>query len=663
MSLRGLRVVDRSVGEAGQRLGSLLAEQGAEVVAQRADGLGDPVFDRSKAVVVDAGPWIAGAAVLIDDRPEVPADVGRVHVRLPPFPLDHPMAGCDREELAEAASAVHHPPIGPPRVPPVAIAAPVTALLGACGVVAALRAEARGEGPQQVDVAQLDAGLFAQELAVLLTHDAPRCWSPLQWAASPFVAAYPARRGWLYVHLGLPHHVQRFVRFLESDGLRRVADALRDTMRPATWNDPSCVATVGEAQRIRALLRELFARRTATDWERVLSEAGLCAVAVRTGGAWRDHGHPRGAGHVVELSDPRVGRRVLPGPLVRTPRTPVSRPRSFDAPAPWSARTPMARDGGGALPLEGLRVLDLSQVIAGPAAGRALAWLGADVLHLDNPRLTAEWAGAFHAMLQVGKRSQGVDLSTPAGRSTLTELLTSWRPDVVVHNLAGDAAQRLLPEAYAGVVVAVSAWGQSGPWAGRRGWEQTIQAACGVQLDYGGDRPELLPLAVHDLCTGLAAAFGALCALHGGEGGVVDASLAMTSLWLQDHLFRGVDRAPLGRRGPAAREVASDAVWERGPQGWALAASGWEVAYCTLGEALRERPSMWARATTPYGEISEVLPPLNLSSTPCRHLPPAPPLEGGTQPTRPPGWRRDLGWARRTVVWGLEVARTRAPWA
>ena len=663
MALDGLRVVDRSATVAGRRLGSLLADQGASVVAERARSLGDPVFDRAKYVVSDAAAWVSEADVLIDDQPGVEVDPDRIHVLLPPFPADHPHHGWRRAEAAEGAAAVHRPPIGGPRVPPFDIAAPVAALFAAIGTMGALMARDRGEGVQTVRVPQLDAGLATQELAALLTVGAPRSWVALQWAGSPFVTHYAASDGdFVYLHAGLPHHLKRFLQVLRRIGCDRSADQLRHTLSAATRADPSAVGSVREAAALQRLLTALFASRPARVWEEQLASEGLCLVAARTGGAWRDHPHPRGAGHVVEVADPMVGSCLQPGPLVRLPSTPTPRPQQVGGPS-WSSRERPPSSPRGQLPLAGVRVLDLSQVIAGPTAGRALAWLGADVLHVENPRMTAGWVDAFHTLFQAGKRSRFIDLGDVRGRDALASLLGSWRPDVVLHNLAEGADRRLGLSAESCVLTSVSAWGRTGPWAHRRGWEQTIQAACGVQLDHGGDRPELLPVPIHDLATGLAAAFGTLCALHGGGRGEVEASLAMTSVWLQDHLFRGVGRAPWTRRGPDARRLDADAGWQKGHRGWRLIVDRHSLPYRSLRQALAERPSMWRRVDTLHGPVTEVGCPIQLSRTPCLDLAPAPPRGGGEAVVVDRRWwqrvRRDSRWLRRTVKWGAWVASQR----
>ncbi|WP_256923774.1 CoA transferase, partial [Streptomyces sp. 13-12-16] len=170
----------------------------------------------------------------------------------------------------------------------------------------------------------------------------------------------------------------------------------------------------------------------------------------------------------------------------------VERERLDSAPARVFA--PVGRDP--LLPAAGLRVLDLTRVIAGPVATRTLALLGADVLRVDAPGLPE--IADQHADTGFGKRSALLDLS--AGRDVFEELLAS--ADVVVTGYRPGALDRfgLTPRALAerrpGVVVAqLSAWGAYGPWGDRRGFDSLVQVATGVAAVEGSSagRPGVLP--------------------------------------------------------------------------------------------------------------------------------------------------------------------------
>jgi crotonobetainyl-CoA:carnitine CoA-transferase CaiB-like acyl-CoA transferase len=192
-----------------------------------------------------------------------------------------------------------------------------------------------------------------------------------------------------------------------------------------------------------------------------------------------------------------------------------------------------------------VRVLDLSQVLAGPTAGRTLAEFGADVIKVNNPH--EEGAGIhfsrhrYHTDVNRGKRSILLDLKTPEGQSILADLIA--RSDVFIQNFRPDAAKhlrvsyadvrRLKPDV---VYVTVSAFGEPGPWTGRPGYEVQAQAATGLRYATHG-RPQGQPFAVNDYGTGLFGAFAAGLALfqrqRTGAGQPVEAALAYTATFLQ----------------------------------------------------------------------------------------------------------------------------------
>ncbi|MEV7006127.1 CoA transferase [Streptosporangium sp. NPDC051022] len=191
-------------------------------------------------------------------------------------------------------------------------------------------------------------------------------------------------------------------------------------------------------------------------------------------------------------------------------------------------------------PLGGLRVLDLTRVIAGPVATRTLAAHGAQVLRVGAGHLP-EVPGVVIGTA-FGKRSCHLDLRTPAGAAALRDLVAE--ADVFVQSYRPGALEALgfgpreLAAIRPGIVcVDVSAYGSHGPWAGRRGFDSLVQMVCGIAHEGGdGSRPLPLPAQVLDHATGYLAAFGAMAALlrRAAEGGSwrVEVSLARTALWL-----------------------------------------------------------------------------------------------------------------------------------
>jgi crotonobetainyl-CoA:carnitine CoA-transferase CaiB-like acyl-CoA transferase len=247
------------------------------------------------------------------------------------------------------------------------------------------------------------------------------------------------------------------------------------------------------------------ARWGAEDLESAVVAAGGAAAAVRTAAEWRQH--PQ-------------GRAVSALPLMSLRRVTDGRPRE--------------------VALDGLRVVDLTRVIAGPVATRTLASHGADVLRIDGPRLPDDRGGQIDT--GVGKRHVVLDLAATDDRRTVEELL--GQADVVVQGYRPGAldAFGMDPAALAErhphlVVVRLSAWGTAGPWRERRGFDSLVQAATGIADVYGGpEGPGVLPAQALDHGTGhLAAALvlGALARQRTEGGGWYgELSLAQTAHWL-----------------------------------------------------------------------------------------------------------------------------------
>jgi crotonobetainyl-CoA:carnitine CoA-transferase CaiB-like acyl-CoA transferase len=193
-----------------------------------------------------------------------------------------------------------------------------------------------------------------------------------------------------------------------------------------------------------------------------------------------------------------------------------------------------------AVALDGLRVLDLTRVIAGPVATRTLASHGADVIRLDSPRLPDDPAGLVDT--GPGKRHAVLDLAATADRRTAEDLLAG--ADAVVQGYRPGALAQfgLDPASLAErhphlVVVSLSAWGTTGPWAGRRGFDSLVQAASGIALECGTpEAPGVLPAQALDHATGHLAAATVLAALDrqrvDGGGWHGRLSLAGTAHWL-----------------------------------------------------------------------------------------------------------------------------------
>jgi crotonobetainyl-CoA:carnitine CoA-transferase CaiB-like acyl-CoA transferase len=207
-------------------------------------------------------------------------------------------------------------------------------------------------------------------------------------------------------------------------------------------------------------------------------------------------------------------------------------------------------------PLAGIRVVDLSTVLAGPYATMVLADLGADVIKVEPPDGDSTrgwgppWVGdgpsrtaAYYLAVNRNKRSLRLDLKAPEGSEVLRRLLIEG--DVLVENLRTGSLDRMgFGEATLHglnprlIHLAISGYGTTGPAAGRPGYDFVIQAVGGLmsitgEPDADGGRPTKVGVAISDVVTGLYAAIGILAALIGrGESGGqrVDVSLLGSTL-------------------------------------------------------------------------------------------------------------------------------------
>lgn len=414
---------------------------------------------------------------------------------------------------------------------------PVRELARACAGACALAGAELGAlraGLARVPAVRVDDGAvataFTSERHLLVDGRAPVPFAPL----SRF---WRTADGWVRTHANYPHHRERLLRAL------------------GVPDDPGAVEAA-------------MAGRSARDVEDAVYSAGGLAVALRTPEEWA--AHPQAA-------------EVAARPLVERGRLDGARARTFPEPA----GTPL-------LPAAGLRVLDLTRVLAGPVATRTLALLGADVLRLDPPRLPE--LPDQHADTGFGKRSALLDLVSD--RRSFEELLAG--ADVVVTGYRPGALDRfgLSPEALAerrpGLVVAqVSAWGAYGPWRDRRGFDSLVQVATGIAAVEGSDgRPGALPAQALDHGSGYLLAAGVLRALteqaHDGGSRLVRVALARTAALLLGGA--GSDRE-VGEAGTRAegwlgetdsavgrlRYAKSPVIFEGGPVEWRRPPGPWGV--------------------------------------------------------------------------------------
>jgi len=262
-------------------------------------------------------------------------------------------------------------------------------------------------------------------------------------------------------------------------------------------------------------------RKTSGEWQTLLSDSGLCCMRVNAIEEWLSSDAARENGAVSEDGSG-------PGNAVSV---------VFGAPCAARKAGPMA-PAGRRLPLEGVTVADFTSVIAGPLAARTLAEFGARVIRIENPAPQQAFADPFHLLCSYGKESAMFDLRNPLAKENFWKFIGHFKPEIVVQNYGSGVAERLglgfktLEQSLPGLVyLTINAFGQGGTWESYRGFEQTVQAACGLQEEYGTkENPELFPYMPNDILTGLMGSFGAMAAFYrrirDNYGCAVSASLA-----------------------------------------------------------------------------------------------------------------------------------------
>lgn len=320
---------------------------------------------------------------------------------------------------------------------------------------------------------------------------------------APLSGFRPTRDGWIRLHANYPHHGKRLMEALGATSAEGVETELR-----------SMAAAEAEAA--------------------IQSQGGI-AAAVRTRSEWlgSDMGRAAGSGPwiALELADGTTAGLGLRKFAAGTGHGGESGSGSGSSPAKENS-----------LPLHGLRVLDLTRVIAGPVATRLLAAVGADVLRIDPPAFP-EIEDQF-VDTAFGKHSAEADLGLPGNQRNLQQLLAA--ADVVVTGYRHGALDRfglnprdLLQSHPRLVVVTLDSWGNTGPWSGRRGFDSIVQAASGIAHLYGKEnhdgqwRPGALPVQALDHATGYGVAAAAFHLLdrrrETGTGGAAHLSLARTA--------------------------------------------------------------------------------------------------------------------------------------
>lgn len=373
---------------------------------------------------------------------------------------------------------------------------------------------------------------------------APAGWTlPSLWG--PLAGNYRTADGWIRLHTNYTHHRAAVCAVLGAED--------RDGVRAAV---AGCAA------------EELEGR---------IVEAGGAAAALRTREEWLS-------------SD--AGEATRDAPLF------TFEERESAAEALWPK-------GRAALPFSGVRVLDLTRVIAGPVCTKFLAAYGADVLRLDPPGF--DEVASLLPETTVGKRTAAVDLGTAEGRGAFEALVTD--ADVLVTGYRADALAKLgyddgaLAALSPGLVIArLNAYGWDGPWQNRRGFDSLVQMSCGIASDGAAalcrDEPVPLPAQALDHATGWLLAATVARALTRrfttGAGTSVRGSLIGTANLLYSLVPPADPLTPTDPPAPEASPTAA-AVLEDTRTAWGL---GRRVALPGSIDGIRPR---WVHEAGPLG--------------------------------------------------------------
>jgi len=424
------------------------------------------------------------------------------------------------------------------------IGAAGAAALAATGLAAANLWELRTGRKQQVEV-DVRAAAAALRSARYMKLDGPVQPDPMD----PLTGFYQVANGrWVFIHCNFPNHRDHALAVLGGVTARKEE-----------------IAKAGMAWEGEAL-------------EGALMGAGGCGAFARTEDEWAQHPHAAALRSMPLLEIVRIGD---------TP------PIAFRA---------------GDRPLAGIRVLDLTRVLAGPTCARTLAEHGADVLKITGAHLPH--SGSLEFDTGLGKLSAHLDLRNSNEVETLRGLIRSadvfsqsYRPGALAGR--GFSPQTLAALRPGIVCVELSAWGCEGEWRGRRGFDTIVQTATGMALVSGDSgRPRLLPVSAIDYVSGYLMAFGAMVALgrRAREGGswLVRVSLASTGRWIVE---RGLIDADSLKGVP--EDLAAD-----------------EIARLMM------------ETETPVGRLRHLAPIVRMSETKARWTRPPVPL--GTHPARWP---------------------------
>ncbi|BBZ31214.1 hypothetical protein MMAD_55090 (plasmid) [Mycolicibacterium madagascariense] len=659
--LEGVRVVDATTGIAGPLATMILADFGADVLrvevgvgGEVASPLpGEVMWHRNKTVVV-VGDDPAGLLddvdlVVTSDDAEArrlgvavdgPQPGALVHLHLPAW---RPPAGevvdpmlADRMVQARYGVARRQTSFGGG---PVECVYPfVSYLQGAWGATVSIAALVervqRGIG-QRVVVDALHGAIVAATTTMFADPKTPLPNTAVgPGGPNPAFGTYECADGeWIFLGaLG--------VKF--QDIAFEVLGTTDVTAHPRIAANREEIYAVDLRNQVRARIAEGFRAQSRAHWLDGLGRAGCPVSPVGRRDEWLDHPQVVAMGQRVTIDDPQVGRVVMGGIPVDFSESPCPDvlARRYADHVTWPDRprpvVSASGDVGEALPgrgpLDGVRVLDLGTVLAGPYAGQLLASLGADVIKVETTK-GDEFRTRGH-MVNRGQRSVSVDLRDERGHDAFMWLAASSH--VVLDNFRPGVSTRLkvdldsLRTVNPGVIAtSITGFGGIGPMGDHPGYDPVVQALSGIMQAQGGDaEPVFCTVSVNDVTSACLAALGTCAALYhhavGRGGQAVGTSLAAAAVFMQgNELVRYDGRRPAETGGrdypgpqPTSRYYRCADGWARLhlPSADAAARAGlvahpgldtralaYAIAFSVAGMSVAEL----ADAVTPYGGVVE----------------------------------------------------------
>ena len=591
LPLDGITVLDLTSGPAGAFAGMLLGDSGARVLRAvhataplHRDG-GFSVWDRGKEAF-EWDPEGAGAeealarllpgadALLQDFAPSAPqqalvapAKLQAAYPRLVACSITaYGMKGQWRDDppvddlvMARAGILSGMPGFRPA---PVHVPHPLpstgAALFACIGAAAGLLArETTGRG--RIVETSLLAGALLFHPKVVAERIPPLVFQTHPSGSAPFYSLYECADG-EYIQLGCVH--ERFIaRASEIMGIGDlVAEARFDNVRRGDG--------MTEEEELRDAIAGAMKKRDAVDWAADFEAADVPFAPVRQGPVVLDDPQIRHNAMVLALEDPALGATVQMGAPIRFAETPADpKPRAaavgpFPELPPLAAAAPTANGRDDPPPLVGVRVLEITNLIAGPTAGRLLGDLGADVIKLEPPGgdISRPIGRNYFYNLNFNKRSFCVDARKPGGREAIQRVAASC--DMMLANLRPGATHRMGIGAHVDpelIETHVTGYGLTGPYSKRPGIDPLAQALMGLSRAQGGNGnpPSFAAqLAPTDFTAGAMATLGSILALYsrrrGGSARRVDSNLLNAAVVLSSPWFgrwEGKPERPLGDSG------------------------------------------------------------------------------------------------------------------